>query len=32
VRASASVFTTEDEIDAFLDALSGVRAYFGVGR
>jgi cysteine desulfurase/selenocysteine lyase len=32
VRASASVFTTEDEIDTFLDALSSVRAYFGVGR
>ena len=32
VRASASVYTTEDEIDEFLDALSGVRAYFGVGR
>ncbi|WP_242497797.1 SufS family cysteine desulfurase [Microbacterium protaetiae] len=32
VRASASVFTTEAEIDAFLDALSGVRAFFGVGR
>jgi len=32
VRASASVFTTENEIDAFLDALSGVRAFFGVGR
>ena len=32
VRASASVFTTEAEIDIFLDALSGVRAFFGVGR
>ena len=32
VRASASVFTTEAEIDTFLDALSGVRAFFGVGR
>ncbi|MBN9179198.1 MAG: SufS family cysteine desulfurase [Microbacterium sp.] len=30
VRASASVFTTEDEIDVFLDAVSGVRAFFGV--
>jgi cysteine desulfurase/selenocysteine lyase len=29
VRASASVFTTEDEIDIFLDAVSGVRAFFG---
>nr|WP_274636729.1 SufS family cysteine desulfurase [Microbacterium bovistercoris] len=32
VRASASVFTTADEIDAFLDAVSGVRAFFGVSR
>lgn len=32
VRASASVFTTEAEIDALLDAVSGVRAFFGVGR
>ncbi len=32
VRASASLFTTEDEIDTFLDAVSGVRGYFGVGR
>lgn len=32
VRASASVFTTEAEIDLFLDAVSGVRAYFGAGR
>ncbi|WEG09044.1 SufS family cysteine desulfurase [Microbacterium horticulturae] len=32
VRASASVFTTEAEIDTFLDALSGVRAFFGVRR
>ncbi len=31
VRASTSVFTTEDEIDVFLDALSGVRPFFGVG-
>ncbi|MCR2816274.1 SufS family cysteine desulfurase [Microbacterium jiangjiandongii] len=30
VRASASVFTTDDDIDRFLDAVSGVRAYFGV--
>jgi cysteine desulfurase/selenocysteine lyase len=29
VRASASVFTTEDEIDTFLDAVAGVRAFFG---
>lgn len=32
VRASASVFTTEAEIDTFLDAVSGVRSYFGAGR
>ena len=32
VRASASVFTTEAEIDVFLDAVSGVRSYFGVAR
>ena len=30
VRASASVFTTDDDIDRLLDAVSGVRAYFGV--
>jgi cysteine desulfurase/selenocysteine lyase len=30
VRASAAFYNTEDEIDTFLDALSGVRAYFGV--
>jgi cysteine desulfurase/selenocysteine lyase len=29
VRASASVFTTEDDVDALLEGLSGVRAYFG---
>ncbi|WP_345801078.1 SufS family cysteine desulfurase [Microbacterium sp. AZCO] len=32
VRASAALFTTEAEIDVFLDALSGVRGYFGAGR
>lgn len=32
VRASAALYTTEAEIDTFLDAVSGVRAYFGVGR
>ncbi|MBF5082606.1 SufS family cysteine desulfurase [Quadrisphaera sp. INWT6] len=32
VRASAALYTTEDDVDTFLDALSGVRAYFGVGR
>ncbi|QEV98719.1 SufS family cysteine desulfurase [Microbacterium caowuchunii] len=30
VRASASVFTTEDDIDALIDGVSAVRAYFGV--
>jgi cysteine desulfurase/selenocysteine lyase len=29
-RASASVYTTTDEITAFREALSGVRAFFGV--
>ncbi len=28
-RASAYLYTTAAEVDAFLDALSGVRAYFG---
>jgi cysteine desulfurase/selenocysteine lyase len=32
VRASASVYTTVADIDEFLDAVSGVRAYFGAGR
>lgn len=31
-RASASVFTTDDDIDALLDAVAGVRPYFGVGK
>lgn len=30
VRASAAIHTTEAEIDTFLDAVSGVRAFFGV--
>lgn len=30
VRASAAVHTTTDEIDTFLDAVSGVRGFFGV--
>jgi cysteine desulfurase/selenocysteine lyase len=30
VRASAAVHTTTDEVDAFLDAVSGVRSFFGV--
>lgn len=29
VRASASVFTTESDVDALIDALGDVRAYFG---
>ncbi|MET0734377.1 MAG: SufS family cysteine desulfurase [Microbacterium sp.] len=29
VRASTSVFTTDDDIDTVLDALTGVRAFFG---
>ena len=29
-RASGSIYTTAAEIDYFLDALSGVRAFFGV--
>jgi cysteine desulfurase/selenocysteine lyase len=28
-RASLQVYSTEDDVDAFLDALSGVRAFFG---
>ncbi len=28
-RASGYLYTTEDEIDRFLDALAGVRAFFG---
>ena len=32
VRASAALYTTDAEIDTFLDAVSGVRGYFGVGR
>lgn len=30
VRASASVFTTFDDVDRLLDAVAGVRDYFGV--
>ncbi|ACQ80587.1 cysteine desulfurase, SufS subfamily [Beutenbergia cavernae DSM 12333] len=30
-RASASVYTTQDEVDAFLEALRGVRSFFEVG-
>ncbi|MFG6492709.1 SufS family cysteine desulfurase [Microbacterium sp. P03] len=32
VRASASVFTTEAEIDALVEGVSEVRAFFGVDR
>lgn len=32
VRASAALYTTDAEIDALLDAVSGVRGYFGAGR
>ncbi|TXR55460.1 aminotransferase class V-fold PLP-dependent enzyme [Quadrisphaera setariae] len=32
VRASAALYTTEADVDVFLDALAGVRSYFGVGR
>ncbi|MFL2000866.1 SufS family cysteine desulfurase [Microbacterium sp. A1-JK] len=32
VRASAALYNTEDEIDVFLDALSGVRPFFGADR
>lgn len=32
VRASAALYTTEHDVDVFLDALAGVRSYFGVGR
>ncbi|MDR1151814.1 MAG: aminotransferase class V-fold PLP-dependent enzyme, partial [Bifidobacteriaceae bacterium] len=30
-RASIGVYTTETEVDAFVEALGGVRAYFGAG-
>ncbi|GAA5201154.1 SufS family cysteine desulfurase [Microbacterium jejuense] len=30
VRASTSVYNTADDVDVFLDALSGVRPFFGV--
>jgi cysteine desulfurase/selenocysteine lyase len=30
-RASTYLYNTPSEVDAFLDALSGVRHYFGVG-
>ncbi|QCR20351.1 aminotransferase class V-fold PLP-dependent enzyme [Agrococcus sp. SGAir0287] len=31
-RASTYLYSTEAEVDRFLDAVSGVRAYFGAGR
>lgn len=31
VRASTALYNTPDDIDVFLDALSGVRRYFGAG-
>ncbi len=30
VRASAALYNTADEVDAFLDAVSGIRSFFGV--
>ena len=32
VRASAALYNTEDDVDTFLDALSGVRGFFGVAK
>ena len=31
VRASTAVYNTTDDVDVFLDALSGVRSFFGAG-
>jgi cysteine desulfurase/selenocysteine lyase len=31
VRASAALYNSADEVDVFLDAVSGVRAFFGAG-
>lgn len=31
-RASTYLYSTEGEVDRFLDAVSGVRGYFGLGR
>lgn len=31
VRASTALYHTEDDVDAFLDALADVRPFFGVG-
>ncbi|MDZ8200606.1 SufS family cysteine desulfurase [Microbacterium sp. SSW1-59] len=29
VRASAALYTTDDDVDAFLDAVAGIRPFFG---
>jgi len=29
VRASATLYTTDADIDAFLDAVAGIRPFFG---
>ena len=31
VRASTALYNTTDEVDVFLDALTHVRPFFGVG-
>ncbi len=31
VRASAALYNTADEVDVFLDAVAGVRSFFGAG-
>ncbi|MFC8681868.1 aminotransferase class V-fold PLP-dependent enzyme [Microbacterium ureisolvens] len=31
VRASTALYNTDDDVDVFLDALSGVRSFFGAG-
>ncbi|KQP74017.1 cysteine desulfurase [Microbacterium sp. Leaf288] len=31
VRASSALYNTADDVDVFLDALSGVRSFFGAG-
>jgi cysteine desulfurase / selenocysteine lyase len=31
-RASCALYTTEDEIERFLDGVRGVRAFFGADR
>jgi cysteine desulfurase/selenocysteine lyase len=31
VRASTALYNTADDVDVFLDALSGVRGFFGAG-